>query len=98
MVHIIIILAGTDEIPDWYINSVLYIASRLPSRHIYLYSERAMVVRNVLISDNGSAYRCSINYGLINSDTAILTVISLSTAEGKFWESFMQMVNQCTNV
>ena len=69
-------LAGTGEIPDWYINGGLYIASRLPPRHAYLYSERAMIVRNVSITDNGTTYRCSFDYGLVNSNTAILTVIS----------------------
>ena len=75
--------SGSD-VPVWYIGGTLYVVFQLPPRHLYSYSERAMIVHNVALSDNRTAYRCSLN-GVVNSATATLTVIQRS--KGNFWEA-----------
>ena len=79
--------SGANEIPEWYIRGALYVAFQLPPRHRYSHFERAIIVHNVSISDNGTTYRCSLNYGQVNSDTATLTVVPQSNCYSKFWES-----------
>ena len=80
--------SGPSEAPVWYINDVLYVVFQPPPRHTYLYSEKAMVVHNVAISDNGTTYRCALSNGQVNSNTATLTVIPRT--KGRFWEACEQ--------
>ena len=65
---------GSSRVPYWNINDRLYYFNEVPSRHFY--SNRALHVLNVNISDNLTRYQCEIYLtGWIRSTTGTLYVI-----------------------
>jgi hypothetical protein len=75
------LITGTTDLPLWYIGGTLYMIDSLPARHMYFSSNMTLVVMDVQLSDNNTAYRCSLF--VVSSGSGVLTV--LAAQNGKLW-------------
>jgi hypothetical protein len=76
------LITGTTDLPLWYIDGTSYNTfDILPARHMYFSSNMTLVVMDVQLSDNNTAYRCSLF--VVSSGIGVLTVVAAQN--GKLW-------------
>jgi hypothetical protein len=74
-------IVGAASVPFWYIDDSRYDFRSLPDRHSFSLENKTLIVSEVKISDNGTAYKCSVF--VATSNPGVLTVIAVEFPDGK---------------